>query len=127
MAILEPQVQSARSSFSCPPFLPLFRPGHPGRDSTVFVPFRRSIGMTCQMHSIFHALHVRHFHPAHVDRRSCCRLTESSAPLPPPSTLCIVFLVCSEIERDEEEKVGGDDTHARKSSKLFTSAFASGR
>ena len=83
--------------------------------------------MTSQMHSIFHALHVRHFHPAHVDRRPRCRLAESSALLPSPSALRIVFLVCSEIERDEEEKVGGEDAHARKSSKFFTGAFARGR
>lgn len=82
--------------------------------------------MTSQMHSIFHALHIRHFHPAHVDRRSCCRLAESSGLLPPPSAFRIVFLVCGQVEGDEEEKVRGEDAHARKSSEFFTGAFAGG-
>ena len=79
------------------------------------------------MHSIFHALHVWHFHPAHVNRRSRRRLAKPSALLPPSSTLGILSLVRSEVERDEEQEVGGEDAHAGEGSKFFTRALAGGR
>ena len=83
--------------------------------------------MTSQIHRILHALHVRYFHPAHVDRSSRCRLAESSTLLAPSSTLCVVFLVCSQVEGNEEQEVGRDYSHARKCSEFFTRALTGGR
>ena len=55
--------------------------------------------------SILHALHIRNFHLAHINRSLCRRLAYALGLLPASAALGMILLVRGKIERDEKKKI----------------------